>query len=163
MKNTPVKRVSTSFLKVVILLIGLVTLAALIWFPQAEGRAKGLDLLSIYLDPFILYIYLASIPFFAALFQALKLLGFIEKNKIFSHQAVESIRNIKFCAVIIVCSLVVAMSWVRLTSGNDDPAGAIAVGTVMVFAATVIATAAAVLQKVLQAAVDLKSENDLTV
>lgn len=157
------KRGSTLFLKVVILLIGIAVLAALIWFPQTEGRAKGLDLVSIYFDPFIAYIYLASIPFFAALFQAIKLLGFIEKNNMFSLAAVKAVRNIKFCAITIVCLLVVAMGWIRLASGNDDPAGAMAVGTGMAFTSIVIATTAAVLQKVLQKAVDIKSENDLTV
>lgn len=162
-KGKRMKRGSTLFLKTVIILIGIAVLAALIWFPQTEGRAKDLDLISIYLDPFIAYIYASSIPFFAALFQAIKLLGFIEKNNVFSHRAVQAVRNIKFCAVTIVCLLVVAMGWVRLTSGNDDPAGAIAVGTGLTFASIVIATTAAVLQKVLQTAVDIKSENDLTV
>lgn len=157
------KRGSTLFLKIVILLIGIVVLAALIWFPQTEGRTKDLDLISIYLDPFIVYIYLSSIPFFVALFQALKVLGFVEKNNVFSQAAVQAVRNVKFCAVAIVCLLVVAMGWVRITSSGDDPAGAIAIGTAMAFASIVIATTAAVLQKVLQAAVDIKSENDLTV
>lgn len=157
------KRGSTLFLKTVILLIGTATLAALIWFPRLEGRAKDLDLLSIYLDPFVAYIYLASIPFFVALFQAIKLLGFIEKNNVFSHVAVKAVKNIKFCAIAIICLLIIAMGWIRLASGNDDPAGAMAVGTGMAFASIVIATTAAVLQKVLQAAVDIKSENDLTV
>jgi len=157
------ERGSTLFLKIVILLIGVAVLAALIWFPQTEGRAKDLDLISIYLDPFIVYIYLASIPFFIALFQAIKLLGFIEKNNIFSAAAVKAVRNVKFCAITIICLLVIAMTWVRIASGNDDPAGAMAVGTGLAFASTVIATTAAVLQKVLQTAVNIKSENDLTV
>lgn len=162
-KGKHTKRGSTLFLKIVILLIGIAVLAALIWFPQTEGRAKDLDLMSIYLNPFIAYIYLSSIPFFVALFQAIHLLGFIEKNHIFSQAAVKAARNIKICAAAIVCLLIVAMGWVRLTSGDDDPAGAIALGIVMTFASIVIATAAAVLQKVLQTAVDIKSENDLTV
>lgn len=162
-KGKHMKRGSTLFLKIVILLIGIAVLAALVWFPQTEGRAKGLDLVNIYLDPFIAYIYLSSIPFFVALFQAIKLLGFIEKNNIFSEPAVQAVRTIKFCAVAIICLLVVAMTWVRIASGDDDPAGAIALGTVMAFASIVIATTAAVLQKVLQTAVDIKSENDLTV
>lgn len=162
-KDKYMKRGSTLFLKTVIILIGVIVLVALIWFPQTEGRAKDLSLVNIYLDPFIVYIYASSIPFFAALFQAIKLLGFIEKNNIFSRRAVQAVRNIKFCAVAIVCLLVVAMGWVRLASGNDDPAGAIAVGTGLAFASIVIATTAAVLQKVLQTAVDIKSENDLTV
>jgi hypothetical protein len=57
------KKSSTFFLKVVILLIAIGVLAGLIWFPQTEGRAAHLDLISIYTDPFIIYIYIASTPF----------------------------------------------------------------------------------------------------
>lgn len=154
---------STLFLKVVILLIAIGALALLVWFPQTEGRAANLDLISIYLDSFIAYIYLSSIPFFVALFQAFKLLGYIEKNKVFTPLAVSALRNIKYCAIAIICFLAVGMGWVRFASGDDDPAGAIAVGIGMTFAAIVIATAAGVFQRLLQNAVDIKSENDLTV
>jgi hypothetical protein len=51
----------------------------------------------------------------------------------------------------------------KITNGNDDPAGFIVIGLVVIFTSAVIATAAAVFQKLLQNAVDLKSENDLTV
>lgn len=157
------KRGSTLFLKAVVLLIGTGMLAGLLWFPRTEGRAAHLDLISIYADPFIIYVYIASIPFFVALFQAIKLLGFIENNNVFSQAAVKAVKNIKLCAITIICFLAVAMVWVKAASGNDDPVGAIAVGICMAFAATVIATATAVLQKLLQNAVDIKLENDLTV
>jgi hypothetical protein len=73
------KRASTLFLKVVLILIATVVLAGLLWFPQTEGRAANLDLFSIYSDPFIIYIYLGSVPFFVGLYQAFKLLNLIEK------------------------------------------------------------------------------------
>ena len=60
------KRISTIFLQVVIVLVGIVVLAILIRVPQTEGRAKNLDLFSIYADPFILYGYAASVPFCCA-------------------------------------------------------------------------------------------------
>src|ERR687886_61316 len=77
------KRGSTLFLKSVILLIAIGALAGMIRFPQTEGRAANLDLISIYRDPFIIYLYIASIPFFVALYQAIKLLGFVENNSVF--------------------------------------------------------------------------------
>lgn len=57
------KRISTAFLQTVIVLIGIVALIILIWFPLTEGRATHLDLFSTYADPFILYGYGASIAF----------------------------------------------------------------------------------------------------
>jgi hypothetical protein len=46
---------------------------------------------------------------------------------------------------------------------KDDAPGATALGLVIILASIVIATFAAVLQKLLQDALDMKSENDLTV
>lgn len=51
------KKGSTLFLKIVICLIAIGALAGMLWFPQTEGRAANLDLISIYTDPFIIYIY----------------------------------------------------------------------------------------------------------
>jgi hypothetical protein len=157
------KKSATTFLKGVLILIASIALTTLIWFPQTEGRAANLDLVSIYADPFILYIYIAFIPFFATFYQAFKLLGYIEKNKAFSQVAVNTLRNIKYCALALSGFIGAAMSYIAITSKEDDPAGAIAMSIVIIFASIVIATAAAVFQKLLQNAVDLKSENDLTV
>src|SRR6476620_5977611 len=100
------KKSSTLFLKVVIVLIAIGALIGMIRFPQTEGRAANLDLISIYEDPFVIYAYIASIPFFVALFQAIRLLGFIDKNSIFSQSAVNAVRNIKYCAAAIVAFVV---------------------------------------------------------
>ena len=78
------KRISTAFLQTVIVLIGIVALIILIWFPLTEGRATHLDLFSTYADPFILYGYGASMAFFVALYNAFRLLGYIGQNKVFS-------------------------------------------------------------------------------
>ena len=157
------KKSSTLFLKLVIGLIAVGVLAGMIWFPQTEGRATNLDLISIYTDPFIIYVYVASIPFFVALYQVFKLLGHIDKNKIFSQAAVKTVRNIKYCALAVIGFLVVAIFYIRVMAQGDDPAGPTMVGLVAIFTSVVIATATADFQKLLQNAVDIKSENDLTV
>ena len=157
------KRGSTLFLKVVISLIAIGALAGMIRFPQTEGRATNLDLISIYADPLIIYGYLASIPFFVALYQAFKLLGYIDDNKVFSQSSVNAVRNIKYCAITISGFIVLGILYIRLFVRGDDPAGVTALGIFTTFASIVIATAAAVFQRLLQNAVDIKSENDLTV
>ena len=158
-----IKRGSTLFLKSVILLIAIGALAGMIRFPQTEGRAANLDLISIYRDPFIIYGYVASIPFFVALFQTLKLLGYVEKDTIFSHTAIRAVRIVKYCALATIGFLVVAIFYIRVMAQGDDPAGPTMMGLVAIFTSVVIATAAGVFQKLLQNAVDIKSENDLTV
>ena len=158
------KRSSTIFLQVVIVLIGIVALAIMIRFPLTEGRAVNLDLFSIYSDPFIMYGYVASIAFFVALYQAFKLLGYIGQNKVFSLNSVKALRTIKYCAIILSTSIVMAGLYIRIFHAQgDDPAGFLAMCIVATFISIVVATAAAVFEKTLQSAVDIKSENDLTV
>ena len=158
------KKSSTIFLQVVIVLIGIMALAIMIRFPLTEGRAANLDLFSIYSDPFILYGYLASIAFFVALYQAFKLLGYIGQNKVFSLNSVRALRTIKYCAITLSISIVMAALYIRIFHAkDDDPAGFIAMGILATFTSIVIATAAAVFERTLQSAVDIKSENDLVV
>ncbi len=157
------KKGSTLFLKFVILLIGAFALFILLWFPQIEGRAVNLDLVSIYADPVILYIYLVATAFFVALYQAFKILRLIEKNKVFSQIAVNALKNIKYCAAIISLMLTIMMPLMLQFAQEDDAPGFVMLGIVAIFASAVIATGVAVAQKLLQNAVDMKSENDLTV
>ncbi len=157
------KRGSTLFLKVVLVLIAIGVLAGMLWFPQIEGRAANLDLISIYKDPFIIYIYIGSTPFFVGLYQAFKLLNFIDANRAFSQGAVNTLKNMKFASLSLIGFIALALFYIRFAAHGDDPAGPTALGIVVSFAVAVIATAAAVFQKLFQNAVDLKSENDLTV
>lgn len=157
------KKGSTLFLKIVILLIAFGAIVGLIWFPQAEGRAVNLDLISIYADPFIIYAYIASIPFFIGLFQAFKLLSYINSNKAFSKEAVNTLKIMKFASISIIVFIILGLLYIRFFANGDDPAGPTMLGFIASFIFGVIATASGVIQKLLQNAVDLKSENDLTV
>jgi hypothetical protein len=158
------KKSSTIFLQVVVVLTGVVALAIMIRFPLTEGRAANLDLFSIYADPFLVYGYLASIAFFVALYQAFKLLGYIGQNKVFSLNSVRALKAIKYSAIVLSILIVMAGLYIKIFHAKDeDPAGFIAICTVAAFISIVIATAAAVFERTLQSAVDLKSENDLTV
>ena len=158
------KKRSTVFLQTVVVLVGLVALTILIRFPLTEGRAARLDLFRVYADPFIVYGYLASIAFFVALYQAFKLLGYIGQDRVFSLSSVKALRTIKHCAIILGISIVMAALYIRMFHAeDDDPAGFLAVSIVATFMSIVSATAAAVFERTLQSAVDMKSEHDLTV
>lgn len=157
------KKGSTLFLKTVLVLIAIGVLAGLIRFPQTEGRAANLDLISIYKDPLIIYSYIASIPFFVGLYQAFKLLNLIDANKAFSQGAINTLRNMKFASLSLIGFIALALFYIRFAVHGDDLAGPTMLGIIATFAVSVIATAAAVFQKLLQNAVDIKSENDLTV
>jgi hypothetical protein len=158
------KRGSTIFLKAAIVLIGIGALALLIKFPQTEGRAANLDLISIYKDPFIIYIYIASIPFFGALYQTFKLLGYIGQDKVYSRASARALRKIKYCALAIIGFMVGAEAYIFVhIAGSDDIAGGVAMGIFISLASLVIAIAASVLERLVQDAVDIQSENALTV
>lgn len=158
------KRISTIFLQAVIVLIGIVALAILIRFPLTEGRAANLDLVSIYSDPFILYGYAASIAFFVALYKAFKLLGYIGQNKVFSSDSVGTLKSIKYCAIVLSVLIATAGLYIKISHNKeDDPAGFLAICIVTTFVSIVVATAAAIFEKILQNAIDMKSENDLTI
>jgi hypothetical protein len=162
-KTPPMKRSSAAFLQTVIVLIGIGALALMLWEPHIEGRNAHATPFEIYFkDPFLAYAYVASIPFFAALYQAFKVLGYARQNKAFSPAAVKALRTIKFCAIAIIGF--VAVGEVFIMFGNsDDRAGGVFMGILITFGSIIIATAAATFEWILQSAVDMKSENDLTV
>jgi hypothetical protein len=158
------KRSLTIFLQVVIVLIGIGALALLLWEPHIEGRNVHATNFEIYFkDPFLALVYIGSIPFFAALYQAFKVLGYAGQNKIFSQAAVKALRTIKYCALAIIGFVVVEEIFIMLNHGSDDAAGGVFMGVLITVGSIVIATAAAMFERILQKAVDIKSENDLTV
>ncbi|MBI5531026.1 MAG: DUF2975 domain-containing protein [Candidatus Doudnabacteria bacterium] len=158
-------KTSTIFLRVIIVLIGMGVLAFLLWEPHLEGRNAHATLFEIYFkDPFLAYVYIASLPFFAVLYKTFKLLGLAGENKIFSQNSVKALRTIKYCAIIQGVLIVTAAAYIRIFHAkDDDPAGFVAICVVATFIFIVIATAAGVFEKLLQTAVEMKSENDLTI
>ena len=157
------KRSSTIFLQVVIVLIGIGALALMLWEPHIEGRNAHATLFQIYFkDPFLAYAYMASIPFFMALYQAFKVLGYASQNMIFSQATVKALRTIKYCAMAIIGFVAVGEIFIMLNT-SDDRAGGVFMGILITFGSIVSATAAAMFERILQNAVDIKSENDLTV
>jgi len=157
------KRVATLFLRTVLVLIGIGALALLLWEPHIEGRNAHATLFAIYFkDPFLAYAYIASIPFFVGLYQGFRVLGRAGQNEEFSPSAVRSLRTIKYCAIAIVGFVAGGEVFIML-SESDDRAGGVVVGVLIMFVSIVVATAMAVLERAVQKAVVMQSENDLTV
>ena len=157
--NFRMKQGSTLFLKGVVLLIGLIVLAICVFaLPPLIVSEKVGDY-----RPIFLGLYVPAIPFFFALYQALKLLGHIDKNEAFSELSVKALKNIKYSAVTISALFAAGMPYIFYAAEQDDAPGVVAIGLIIIFASLVIATFAAVLQKLLQNAAEIRSENDLTV
>lgn len=71
-------------------------------------------------------------------------------------------RTIKYCAISLIFFVAGAEIFIMLHE-SDDRAGGVFMGVLFAFGATVVATAAAMFERILRSAVDMKSENDLTV
>jgi hypothetical protein len=160
------KRSSIIFLQIVIVFIGIAALAFLLWEPQVEGVNKNATNFEIYFqDPFLALVYAGSIPFFIALYRAIQALGYVGRNEVFSPEVVKALRTIKYCALAIIGFVVVEELWILLISGgdNENPGAPIFLGLLIVFPSIVVAATAGMFERIWQNAVDLKSENDLTV
>jgi hypothetical protein len=144
------KRGSTIFLQVVIVLIGIGVLAFLLWEPQLEGRNVNATLFEIYFkDPFLAYIYLAFVPFFVALYQALKILEYARRDEIFRQRSVRALRIIKYCALTTATFIFGAEAYLFIfIRGKDDIAGGVMMGAFIILVSAIIATAAAVFGRI---------------
>ncbi|MBB4075475.1 hypothetical protein GGR02_003309 [Anoxybacillus voinovskiensis] len=155
----------TLFLKIAIFIIGAPVLALCVFvlpkFPNFY--AHWLPELAYLRYPIVIFFYVTAIPFFFALYQAFHMLTYIDKNEAFSDLSVKALKHIKHCAASISLLYIAGMPFFYLTADLDDAPGIIIIGLMVVFGALVVAVFAAVLQKLLQKAIEIKSENDLTV
>jgi hypothetical protein len=153
------KQGSTTILRGVIILIGLIVLTLCVFVLPVGINSDNTG----YYRPILLGLYVPAVPFFIALYQSMKLLRYIDNNTAFTALSVAAFKNIKYCAIIIGSLFVVGMPYIYQAADRDDAPGVMAIGLVVAGASFVIATFAALLQTLVQNAVDIKSENDLTV
>jgi hypothetical protein len=157
------RRGSIVFLRAVLVLIAVAALVLLLWEPTTEGRNAHATTFAIYFkDPFLAYVYIASIALFVGVYHAFKVLGYAGRDEMLSSAGVRHLRTIKHCAIVII-AFVVGAELIIAVQNSDDPQGGFFIGVLIAFASTVVATAMSVLERTLQDAVDIKSEHDLTV
>lgn len=159
------KHGSTLFLKIVLLFLAMVVvIAAIVWLPCMDARSVGNNPNPGLIDYGILvYVYTGIIPYLFAIYQAFNLLRYIDKDEPFTERSVAALRNIKYCALSIIGLLLAGAASLMIFGVDDDAAGPVALMVYISFVSTVIATFAALLQKLIQNGIDIKSENDLTV
>ncbi|WP_342387370.1 DUF2975 domain-containing protein [Salinicoccus bachuensis] len=157
------ERGSSLFLKAAVILMAL---------PVLGGAGFAISFLlrnpvnpdyALILYPIFIGVLLTVIPFVFALYQSFKLLNYIDGKKAFSDLSVKALKKIKLAAFSISLVYAVILPFVYIVAEIDDAPGLIFVGMVPIFAALVVGVFAAVLQKLLNEAINIKSENDLTV
>jgi len=150
---------STLILKGTVIAMGLVVLALCAIVLPAGIRTDQTG----FYRPILFGMYVTAVPFFIALYQTMKLLSYIDTNQAFSDLSVKALKNIKYCAIIIAALYAAGLPYIYLVADRDDAPGVMLLGLVFTCAPIVIAVFAAVLQTLLHHAIQIKSENDLTV
>lgn len=147
------KRSSAFFLQTATVLLGIAVFVFLLWEPHVEGRNAHATLFEIYFkDPFLACAYIASIPFFVALYQAFRLFGDAGRNKLFSLRSLSALRTIRTCAIMLLASIAVAEAFLFLmVRGKDDIAGGVAMGILFALVFAAMAAAAVLFERRLQA------------
>ncbi|MGX1832394.1 DUF2975 domain-containing protein [Paenibacillus taichungensis] len=152
------QRGSILFLKTAVFLIGIPVLAlcifGLTWLANNPVNSNYAPILY----PILIMMYVSVIPFFVALYQALRLLSNIDKNNAFSEHSVRALLRIRYCAITMSILYVVMLPFVYLVAEKDDAPGLIIVGIVPIFVSIVIGFSSAVLQRLIQEAIDIKSD-----
>ena len=158
-------RRETMILKIAVIMLGIpVAALSVLLLPWIARDASESSIRMAYVIYGILILmYISVVPFFAALYQGFRLLGYIDSNKAFSELSLKSIQKIRSCAAAISIIYLFAMPLFYIVAEIDDAPGVILVGMIFVFAPLSVAVFAAILKKLLKNAIDLKNDNELTI
>lgn len=137
------------FLQVLVILMGISVLVFMIWEPPHEGRNINATLFEAYfMDPFLAYIYIGSLPFFVGFYQVFKLLGSVGQGKLYSESSVRALRTIKYCALITAVLVMGAEVYIILSAGNQEDYNAL--GFFVILTSIIIAAVSAKLERKLE-------------
>lgn len=130
-------------------MFGAGVLGLMLWVPPHEGCKAGAALADVYFkDPFVAYLYIGSIPFFAALWQAFMALGYAGRGEVFSPHMAKALGRIKYFALANAGVLAAAAAYIRITSAaGEDPAGFVMPAALAVFVSIAAAWAANAAEK----------------
>ncbi|MUT67167.1 DUF2975 domain-containing protein [Paenibacillus sp. NEAU-GSW1] len=161
------KRISTLFLKIAVLVMGILVMgilplvvcifALLVLFRGTSDQFPG----KVYLSDIVFFIPI--IPFYIALYQTYKLLLYIDNNIAFSELSVRALHVIKYCGFSESIIYLAMEPFLFNVAKQEDASGIILLGLVAAFASFVLASFGALLKRLLQDALKLHSENELTV
>jgi hypothetical protein len=135
------KKQTTTFLKLALLIIVIPILGFFIIV--LPGVTTGLSRV-IPVSPYVQYfgfigLYGAVTPFLFALYQSLKLLININKDKAFSESSLMALKTIKYCARTISVLYVIGMPLIFLMADGDDAPGVVLFALIVFLAGIVSA------------------------
>lgn len=156
---------STVILRIVIVVMGLAVLSLCVFAFPNIGVGWTADFPDQIKSGYLVMtsLYIATIPYFIALYLGMKLLKLIDLNIAFSVDSVRILQKIKLCAVSMSISLMIYMPAAFHFAELDDAPGVVVFAFAFACTPLVVAVFAEVLKKLLQNAIEFKVENDLTV
>lgn len=159
------KRATTHFLRLALIVIALGVLAFCIFaLPEMwRGGSAEFPVASKAVFLIMIGLYATAIPFYIALWHLFKLLRYIDQNKAFSELSVKALGNIKICTIVIAAFYVAGVPLLFPIAESDDAPGLILIGGAVACIPVAIAVFTVVLHRLLKDAIEIKSENDLTV
>jgi hypothetical protein len=159
------KRGSTLFLRVAIIVMALVALLIGMFFVPGLAREWAYYFPEMTWTRYLLMagLYASGIPLYMALYQAMKLLGYIDRNTAFSLASVRALKRIQYCGIVMGIIWMSGMPFIYYFAERDDAPGLILFGAAFAAVPFAVAVFAALLKKLLQNAIDMKAENELTV
>jgi hypothetical protein len=151
------KQGSTTFLKVIIFLLGIVMVAlCFYWLPVIAIREPKVHPGDYSLYPLLVYAYGCCISFSVALYQSFKLLIYVETNNALSEFSLKSLKVIKKCGFTTIFIIVLAIATLKVIAkvSGDDSAGPISLSLMGILATSIITAVVDVLQKLLKNLMD---------
>lgn len=142
------KRFLTLLGQAAVVLVGLAALTFLLWAPRVDGANAHATLFKIYFqDPFVAYVYAASISFFLGLHRAFGLLGHIRNQGVWTQTTVAKLRSVRRCAFWILGAVPGGLAFIL--SGEPEPPG-IVMSLFVALVAGLVATGATLLTRAAQ-------------
>lgn len=112
---------------------------------------------------FSIAIFTSALLFYFTAFQAFVILRLVDQNLAFSEVTLGAVRRIKLSTFAIGVSYIGLLPQIYWFADMDDAPGLVLIGGCIVLLPFIISLFVAVLQALLQNAIDIKKENDLTV
>lgn len=147
----------TLFLKAALLFITVVVLFFNIFlFPQFPRTSLAHILFSGAM-------FISALLYYFTAWQAFVILRLVDKNQAFSGKTLKAIQHMKLSTFGMGISYLAFLPLVYRVADTEDAPGVMLIGLGIVLIPFVISVFVAILQALLQNAIDFKSENDLTV
>lgn len=152
-----------NILRMSVILISIIILCLCIfWLPNVANYFEEIAPEFYYMKlPLLLGIYFTGIPFFIAVFHVFKLLKLIEKDKTFTMNSIQSLGIISKCSIAEIILYFIGIIYLYVNEAMQP--GIVLLGLLIMFVAFIIYVFIEILKELLLKAVEIKTENELTI